>query len=279
MNPLVLESRDGARAEIFPHGAHLTSWIPAGGEEQLFLSRSSEFAPGAAIRGGVPIIFPQFSGMGSLPKHGFARTAEWNLIRSGQDEHGVAQAVFELQENIARLMIWPHVFRAEYTVTLSGQDLRLDFAVHNSGDTSFSFSAALHTYFRLHDLAQTKVFGLQDRHYRDTVRNNAPGQQSEECLEINEEIDRIYADIIEPIVIEQTLQRSIITQTGFKDAVVWNPGAEKNASMADLEPEGYQRMLCVEAAQICQTITLAPGHSWSGSQSIEVQAIAAQAKA
>lgn len=271
MNPVVLESRDGARAEIFPHGAHLTSWIPANGEEQLFLSGSSEFAPDVAIRGGVPIIFPQFSGMGSLPKHGFARTAEWNLIRSGQDEHGVAQAVFELQENIARLLIWPHVFRAEYTVTLSGQQLRLDLTIHNCGDTSFSFTTALHTYFRLHDLAQTEVCGLQNLHFRDTVRNNAPGQQSEERLLITEEIDRIYADIAAPVVIEQRHQRTHITQTGFKDAVVWNPGAEKNAGMADLEPEGYQRMLCVEAAHIFQAISLAPGRSWSGSQSIEVQ--------
>lgn len=276
MTPLVLESRDGARAEIFPHGAHLTSWIPAGGEEQLFLSNSSEFAAGAAIRGGVPIVFPQFSGMGSLPKHGFARTAEWRLIRSGQDEHGVAQAVFELQESIARLMIWPHVFRAEYTVTLSGQDLRLDFAVHNSGDTSFSFTTALHTYFRLHDLAQTEVFGLQGRHFRDTVHNNASGQQTEERLQINEEIDRIYADTTAPIVIEQAHQRVFVTQTGFKDAVVWNPGAEKNANMSDLEADGYQRMLCVEAAHIFHPISLAPGRGWSGSQSIKVQPITEQ---
>lgn len=271
MNPVVLESRDGARAEIFPHGAHLTSWIPAGGEEQLFLSRSSEFTPDAAIRGGVPIVFPQFSGMGSLPKHGFARTAEWRLLRAGQDEHGVAQAVFELQENIARLMIWPHVFRAEYAVTLSGQELRLDFAVHNCGDTNFSFTTALHTYFRLHDLAQTDVVGLHKHDYRDTVLNNTPGQQTEERLHISQEIDRIYANIQAPIRIEQPHQHTLISQIGFKDAVVWNPGAEKNASMADLETDGYQHMLCIEAAQIFQAITLAPGRSWSGSQLIEIQ--------
>ncbi len=273
MNPVVLKSRDGARAEIFPQGAHLTSWIPAGGEEQIFLSRDSDFAPGAAIRGGVPIIFPQFSGMGSLPKHGFARTAEWRLLRSGQDEHGIAQAVFELQENIARLTIWPHVFHAEFTVTLSGQQLRLDFMVRNSGDTSFNFTAALHSYFRVRDLNHTEVLGLHQHDYRDTVLNNTPGKQTEERLRISQEIDRIYAQIQAPICIEQAHQQTLIRQTGFQDAVVWNPGAEKNASMADLEPDGYQHMLCVEAAQIFQAITLAPGRSWSGSQSIEIQSV------
>lgn len=270
MNTVVLESRDGARAEIFHHGAHLSSWIPAGGTEQLFLSRSSEFAPGAAIRGGVPLIFPQFSGMGCLPKHGFARTAEWRLLHAGQDEHGVAQASFELTENIARLTIWPHVFRAEYTVTLSGQHLRLDFAVHNCGDTSFSFTAALHTYFRLQALAQTEVLGLQHHDYRDTVLHNTPGRQEQARLQIHEEIDRIYTNIQAPIHIVQPHQHTLISQTGFQDAVVWNPGAEKNASMADLEAEGYQHMLCVEAAQIAQAIVLAPGRSWNGSQSMEI---------
>src|SRR5436305_1852990 len=77
---LILVAPDGARAEIYLHGAHVTSWIPAGDGERLFLSASSAFRPGAAIRGGVPVVFPQFSDRGPLPKHGFARTSEWELV-------------------------------------------------------------------------------------------------------------------------------------------------------------------------------------------------------
>jgi hypothetical protein len=77
--PTTLLPPDGARAEIYPHGTHVTSWVPAGGSERLFLSPASEFRPGAPIRGGVPVVFPQFSGLGSLPKHGFVRLLSWEM--------------------------------------------------------------------------------------------------------------------------------------------------------------------------------------------------------
>lgn len=266
MDRLILEARDGARVEMLTHGAHVCSWIPAKGTEQLFLSKSSEFREGAAIRGGVPIVFPQFSNIGPLPKHGFARTANWRLARSGQIEQGAAQAVFELQENIASLLIWPHVFRAELMVTVAEQSLQLDFSVVNNGDTAFSFTTALHTYFQIDDIAQTRLHGLGGLDYRDTVTGQANCHQAEEILSIEGEIDRIYADVISDIHIEQAHQVLQIRQSGFTDAVVWNPGAVKGAQLSDLEADGYRRMVCVEAASIMQPITLAPGQLWSGMQ-------------
>src|SRR5438270_10896601 len=84
MEKLEVGANDGARVEVYTHGAHLTSWKPASGEERLFLSSRSSFTPDSAIRGGVPVIFPQFSAMGPLPKHGFARVSEWELVRAGR---------------------------------------------------------------------------------------------------------------------------------------------------------------------------------------------------
>jgi glucose-6-phosphate 1-epimerase len=270
MDKVLLQARDGALAEILTHGAHLCSWIPAGGEEQLFLSKSAEFGPGKAVRGGVPIVFPQFSNHGTLPKHGFARNTEWRLVSSGVLAQGAAQAVFELQENKASLLIWPHVFRAELMVTIEGDTLQLDFSVVNHGDTAFSFTTALHTYFRVRDIRQTAVYGLEGCHYRDTVGVAKDCQQTDAILEIVGETDRIYADVSSDIVIAQAHQDLQIRQSGFRDAVVWNPGAEKAAQMADVEVDGNQRMLCVEAATILQAIKLAPGEAWSGTQSMTV---------
>ena len=51
--------------------------MPAGGEDWLYLSPQADYSPGASIRGGVPVVFPQFSGMGPLPKHGLVRTMTW----------------------------------------------------------------------------------------------------------------------------------------------------------------------------------------------------------
>jgi glucose-6-phosphate 1-epimerase len=266
MERIIISSADGARAELVSHGAHVCSWLPAGGPEQLFLSANSEFTETAAIRGGVPIVFPQFSGMGVLPKHGFARTAEWKLLSAGQTKQGAGQAVFELQENIARLMLWPHVFRAEYMVTLAGDTLQLDFSVTNTGDTVFQFTTALHTYFKIEDLVQTQLHGLGGLTYRDTVTGQNGCIQTEEVLRIAAEIDRIYANVRQPVVIEQEHQTVEVTQAGFQDAVVWNPGFEKAAQITDLETGAFQRMVCVEAATIMRPVALEPGRSWSGMQ-------------
>src|SRR4051794_17302365 len=67
-----------ATGRIFLHGAHIAAWQPAGAAPVLFMSRQSHFAPGKAIRGGVPLIFPWFgarAGDAKAPQHGFARTA------------------------------------------------------------------------------------------------------------------------------------------------------------------------------------------------------------
>ena len=80
LQKLTLIAADGASAEIYLHGAHVTSWVPAAGEERIFLSDKAIYGAGKAIRSGVPVVFPQFAEMGPLPKHGFARTIAWEFV-------------------------------------------------------------------------------------------------------------------------------------------------------------------------------------------------------
>ena len=71
---LRLRAPDGAQATVLLHGAHLVSWIPAGGQEQLYLSPTTLYGEGRAVRGGVPVVFPQFNMRGPLAaKHGLSR--------------------------------------------------------------------------------------------------------------------------------------------------------------------------------------------------------------
>ena len=75
-------SLDGVAGELYLQGAHLTTWQPPGERPVLFTSPNSAFAPGRAIRGGIPIIFPWFGASRhapTAPQHGFARTAIWHL--------------------------------------------------------------------------------------------------------------------------------------------------------------------------------------------------------
>ncbi|HTD06470.1 D-hexose-6-phosphate mutarotase [Undibacterium sp.] len=270
MEQLILRAEDGAQAAVTHHGAHLCSWIPAAGKEQLFLSKTSEFRDGAPIRGGVPVVFPQFAGLGSLPKHGFARTSAWRLLRSDLTATGAAQAVFGLHESIATIAVWPYVFRAELTVTVSGRQLDIALAIENSGDTAFSFTAALHTYCAVHDIADVSVHGLAGLRYRDSASGADNCVDNTEVLRIDGEIDRIYADAPALLELRQPAQTTLIKTTGFSDAVVWNPGALKGATLADLEPDGFRRMLCVEAAAIMRPVQLPAGARWTASQSLQV---------
>ena len=52
---VVLRADDGGRAEVYLHGAHVTSWTTPDGREQLYLSERAVFDGRAAIRGGVPL--------------------------------------------------------------------------------------------------------------------------------------------------------------------------------------------------------------------------------
>ena len=57
---LRLATRHGS-AIIALHGAHLLSWVPAGQRDVFWLSPDSPPEP-AAIRGGVPVCWPQHGG-------------------------------------------------------------------------------------------------------------------------------------------------------------------------------------------------------------------------
>lgn len=274
LKKLLLQATDGAQAEIYSHGAHVSAWRPAHGTERLFLSSASEFRQGAAIRGGVPVIFPQFAGLGPLPKHGFARTSLWDCIEIKQAAR--ASAVFQLRDSPDTRALWPHAFRALLEVSIGGQELLLKLTVNNTGTERFSFTAALHTYLRVADVGRAIVRGLHGLRYIDTAAGDLPGKGPERRELLNElhiagEVDRIYLDALQPITLIDADRSTELRMSGFKDAVIWNPGAERGAALKDLEANGYRSMLCVEAAAIGQPITLEPGAEWTGTQELQAQ--------
>jgi glucose-6-phosphate 1-epimerase len=261
---VILSSSDGARAEVYLHGAHVTSWIPAGDQERLYLSTASEFRNGAAIRGGVPVVFPQFSTWGPLPKHGFARNTAWELI-SVQD----GSARFQLRDSEASRIIWPHAFLVEFTMTIRERQLIMELAVTNHSTESFNFTAALHTYLRVDNIATTQIENVHGLKYFDAVLKQE-AVQTEEALAFPGEVDRVYFD--PPKLLVRTGQRSCEVQnSGFPDGVIWNPGAELAATQIDIDPGGYQQFVCAEAAIFRNPITLEPYQTWHGGQTLTAE--------
>src|SRR5690606_38359868 len=148
------------------------SWVPAGGEERLYLSARAQFADGVAIRGGIPVCFPQFSGLGELPKHGFARTRAWTLL-SQQTGAGHAMVTLEACDDAHTRALWPHRFRAELTVLVEADRLDVEFSAENPGDAPFAFTAALHSYLRVQEVETAVLEGLHGHRYRDAAHDDA----------------------------------------------------------------------------------------------------------
>lgn len=270
---ITLEAPDGASLKLSLQGAHLLSWKPAGAPEQLYLSPRSEFVPGKAIRGGVPVCFPQFADRGPLLKHGFARTLPWELVmqQQGKDD---ALAVLRLRDSDATRAIWPHAFELELSVRVGGRTLDIELACENTGDAALQFTAALHTYLRVADLDAVSVEGLSGLRYFDSVKQ-AEALQRMDLLLTGEkgvlDLDRIYFGVKErPLLVAEDRRQVVIRQQGFDDAVVWNPGPERCAKLADMPADGWSEMLCVEAASIGRPVELQPGESWVGRQSLEL---------
>lgn len=140
-----LKSPDGASAVVLLQGAHLVSWRRPDGQEQLFLSERALYAPGQAVRGGVPVIFPQFERLGPLPRHGFVRTTPWTIEHVSQSAADVL-IVLCLNDSEITQSVWAHAFATELTIRLNANRLDIDLAVLNTSLEAFHFTAALHTY-------------------------------------------------------------------------------------------------------------------------------------
>lgn len=283
----------------------MTSWKHKG-VERLFVSKQAVFAPPKAIRGGIPICWPQFGDMGPLQaQHGFARNVEWSLGQVTRtfrkDGSSAVTATFTLSSNDLAPDAapgWYHSFDLTMALTLSeagGLSQTLTVA-NTSQEEEWGFTTALHTYFKVDSIEGAAVVGLQGCEYLDNIDGRARKTDSDEEVRFPHEVDRIYKkwaaassphrDRLDIVGAVHSSVLSLSTtgggggpgsaaaagggQKGFSDAVVWNPWDAKAKRMGDYGDEEYKEHVCVEMAQ-CDPVRLAPGQSWTATQSLVVK--------
>ena len=269
----------GARAdaEIYLQGGHLTRWQPHGAAPVLFLSRRAVYAPGKAIRGGVPLIFPWFGPHATdrrAPMHGFARTRTWRLVTSGAGPDGAVVLELTLDDDEATRAAWPPTFGLRYRVSV-GDVLDLSLEVTNTSPAPFTFEAALHTYVAVGDIQAVAITGLDDTAYIDKVDAMTRKRHGAEPLRLTGETDRVFLGTrARCVVVDRALDRRVIVdKTGSATTVVWNPWSVKAADIADLEPDDWRRMVCVETANAADdAVTLAAGARHTMTATIRVEA-------
>ena len=245
-----IEGPDGAAAIVTLYGAHLVSWITSDGQERIFCSAKSSLDGTRAIRGGVPVIFPQFAARGTGMRHGFARVSTWRLGDNGDGHAEFTLTEADLAPGVAAA--WPHAFSLTLRVEVLLDELRFAMEVRNTGASAFRFSSALHSYFLVDRLANTAIDGVQDG----------------EML-ITDKYDHIYFGVTKSIVLRSGIGALRLDQQGFTDAVVWNPGAADSAVLADMEGEEFQHFVCIEPALI-EPVTLDAGAAWTGRHQVNV---------
>ena len=103
---------NGDSALVSLHGAHVLSWVSSG-RERLYLSPRSVFDGQAAIRGGIPVCFPQFNQRGPLPKHGFARNLGWRPAPASKEGDRQSSVCLELTDSETTRAWWPVRFAAQ----------------------------------------------------------------------------------------------------------------------------------------------------------------------
>ena len=266
---LRLHGPRGASAVIGRLGGQVLSWITPDGRERLFLSERAVFDGSVPIRGGIPVCFPQFGGLGGLPKHGFARTREWTVIgqRCGDD---YALATLELGDDETTRALWPHAFRAEITLMLEVDRIDVEFCVENTGTAPFAFTGALHSYLRVVEVEDAALEGLHGHDYLDAANGNRIVRETGTEIVVESAVDRVYYDVRRPQLLRAGNLSLGIQSQGFPDVVVWNPWVDACGKLKDMPANGWRHMLCVEAAAVRNPVTVAAGEEWCGRQTLLV---------
>jgi glucose-6-phosphate 1-epimerase len=269
-------AQSGASCEVVLMGAHVTSWRTADGVERLFVSSKSKFGNGAAIRGGIPVCWPQFAGRGPLPKHGFARTSDaWEIETMSSDDTETKLALC-LKDTEASRAAWPHGFQLRYAVTLTATTLTTALEITNTGTEELTFTGALHTYFAVPDVGTVRVVGLNGLQYEDNANGGAVSSESAEEVAIVGEVDRVYLDSPSKLLLRGcgTDGKGVLMLSktaSFPDLVLWNLGEAKAPSMADLGDGEWRNYVCLEAGAVGKKVSVLPGHVFSAAQTFEMQ--------
>lgn len=263
----------GNSAEVYLYGGHITSWKNDLGEELLFMSSKAIFKPPKAIRGGIPICFPQFGNHGNLEQHGFARNRVWSI---DPDPPSFATATLDnafvdliLRPSEEDIKSWPHSYEFRLRITLGpGGDLMLTSRIRNTNadGKTFSFTFAYHTYFSVSDISEVRIEGLETLDYLDNLKDKERFTEQGDAITFESEVDKVYLSTPNKIAIldHEKKRTFVLRKDGLPDAVVWNPWDKKSKAIADLGDDDYKHMLCLEAASVEKPITLKPGEEWKG---------------
>jgi glucose-6-phosphate 1-epimerase len=271
------------RAKVSLFGATVLSFTIQE-KEVLFVSEQAIFDGAKPIRGGIPLVFPQFgAGTGELPSHGFARTSRWKLEAEASHK---ALLSLSWQDELSS-KAWKYPFKLEYTIELLPEGaLFTSLRIINLGlvgEEPFTFQALQHTYLSVPDISKLTVLGLgKGAAFINQLAKGEVQKLDIDALPVNQEVDWIFFGNPEKPREEAnvalgdgsvvSIKRSLTVASKHVacDVVVWNPWIEKSKKMADFGDDEYKKMICVEPGNVSRKDTLRGGEDAVLSQILSV---------
>jgi glucose-6-phosphate 1-epimerase len=255
-----------ATATIYLQGAHLAAWEPAGEGPVIFLSSKTDLAPGKPIRGGVPVVFPWFANDSKKdridghpgPAHGFARVQEWSLDKLESRGHELRLELTLGPTPMSRSMGYDaFLLTMEFVI---GKALTMSMTVKNTGGAVLMFEDAFHTYYKIADIHEVAVRGLEATSFIDKKDDFKVKPAEGKPVRFTKKEDRVYNGTTADCVIDDVAGRRRIRlhKSGSNTTVVWN----NFAAMPDLGEWDWHEYVAVETANAGRdAVTLAAGAS------------------
>ncbi|KAL7542104.1 hypothetical protein ACHAXR_011516 [Thalassiosira sp. AJA248-18] len=290
----IKHTKSGAQCTIYPFGAHLTSYKTGSGKELLFLSRDAILNGSKAIRGGIPLCFPQFGQPDkSMPQHGFLRNNYWKEVSGSQfdddDSAGISMELALKDVVNSRGGKWDTDTKLDakctYTVKINGNGFTTTISMENLGEDTWDFQVLLHNYFLVQDRMaldgeQCNVKGLEGYTVSDKVSGEDYVLGGESVTIPDVIIDRVYTPPkdkmdLSVIIAAGPSNNLSLTASGEVNGekvpvsgVVWNPHEEKAKGMGDFGDDQYVDMICVEPGLLSDVPSLEGGKKASFTQVI-----------
>jgi len=285
-------------AEIYLHGATVTSW-KVNNKERIFCSSKAIFnQENKGIRGGIPLVFPNFGPWGNYgPQHGFARIQKWELIKKTD-----RSCTLELKDNEKSRKMWDNKFTLTYTIKVTDNKLITTLNIKNENEfNNFDFTTLLHTYLKVPEIDKIEITGLENAKFTDSLLNNVSEENEEKSIfeptnkkisNIEENVDKIFQNTENEHILsffeekeeteadeaadksENTKEtKIIIRKTNLPDTVLWNPWIEKAKKMSDFGDDEYKNMICIEAGYVNDRKILKPMEVFQCEQVLEEEQV------
>ena len=215
-----------------------------------------------SLRGGIPVLFPQFANHGPLKKHGFARDMPWLLLEDNTHADG-HRLVFQLKIQQGDCPDWPHSANLVLTTQLTPNALKIYLQVRNSGSTQFVWTGGFHPYLYTDDLCASQLLGLQGTFVQDRYDQSRTTETQSAVSWNGDEFERLY-DSQAQLRLQTPTHTIQLSMTGFDQWMVWSPGITGAQALKDLPHQDWKRFVCIEPVRVNRPSMLQPGEVFEG---------------